>query len=581
MPERWERELGKLHGVEMQERAVRDRIRRGPNVDRWPPRRNRLVAGVVAAAVASAAIAFLWKVIPDEEGRDIDGPLGDFPTLLVTFTRDGTIGDGSGDPPERIETTISYGDATEESFTSTTPQGAHVDWVTVEDLTPLVPGPTIGSHIDFGTDGENARVLIGEPPDWPEFERFTPVDVLPEQPGEYVLIFEADYPNGVARTARFVRIVSPGMLQLVITEGKSLYAATALAYLDGSRTVGHLSSSWFTLGDVGAQSDPVAPSFGSDAWIDLPPGTPMLLASVATHARAGLLASYSDLDLNDRLPIDLLGETSVIDGPEGRHLLAIDVTWRHGPHPLRAEETKERALFLFPIEIAIAPQASNIAEPTPAPSASPSVDSPAATSDVLRVRCGPEGIDVLTPIVTAQADGLHVVPIDVPPGWSMAVTSSGDENVVMLSGSDGVDNSFVRPLPPGDAVVMCGVRGILDSEPERFQDSGVPFRLVDPSGYFMPYGPQCNDSDLVPFYRRMDGVDSDAADRIRNDIPGVRALDIVERAGYRVDNGGRYWWRVVREGSVVAGLQVGPQGGGVIHGWVCGSSGIDPGGPSP
>ncbi|HWL91062.1 MAG TPA: hypothetical protein VNP90_06815, partial [Actinomycetota bacterium] len=63
-----------LHGVEMREPSVRERIERGSNADRQPPRRDRLVAGIVASVVSVAAIAFLWQVIPDEAGRDIAGP---------------------------------------------------------------------------------------------------------------------------------------------------------------------------------------------------------------------------------------------------------------------------------------------------------------------------------------------------------------------------------------------------------------------------------------------------------------------------------------------------------------------------
>ena len=145
-------------------------------------------------------------------------------------------------------------------------------------------------------------------------------------------------------------------------------------------------------------------------------------------------------------------------------------------------------------------------------------------------------------------------------------------------GSDRVNDPFVRPLAPGEAVVMCWPSEVLSgADLDRLQDAGVPFRLVDPSGYFTPYNLDCKDSDRRFLNRRADGVNPEnAAEDIRNELPGVRPLDIVERAGYP-DFGHQYMWRIVREGAIIAGLMVGPRGGGLIIGWVCGSSGIDPG----
>jgi hypothetical protein len=76
MPERWERELEKLRGVDMREPVVRDRIDRGPTGDRIPPRRDRLVAGAVAAVVAIGAIAVLWQALPRGDRDPVGDPSG-------------------------------------------------------------------------------------------------------------------------------------------------------------------------------------------------------------------------------------------------------------------------------------------------------------------------------------------------------------------------------------------------------------------------------------------------------------------------------------------------------------------------
>lgn len=383
MPERWEREVRKLRGVEPREHVIRERAARGPSQDRLRPRRSALVAGIVAGAVAIASVAFLGQL--DDQGREIGGGADDLPTLLVTFESNGFVVDQSDEQIQRVDTRIVYGDAREENFTSTTSESAHVDWVGVDDLTRFVPGPTAGSPVRIEGDGENARVLIGTPADWPEFDRFTPIERLPAEPGEYVLLFEATYPDGVARTPRLVHVVPRGVFQLDATEGKSLYAATAFGYLDGRRVNGFLSQSWFTLGGVDAQSDRATPEFRPDAWLRLPSGSPMTLVQMPSEARAGVLPSYGDFDVNDPLPIDLL-ESATIDGPAGRQLLAVDVTWRHGPHPIREEPTEERAVFFFPIEIV--PVATGVPSPTPDTSATPTPVS--ADTVVIDIRRSPE-----------------------------------------------------------------------------------------------------------------------------------------------------------------------------------------------
>jgi len=68
MPERWERELDELRHIEMREPAIRERIERGPSVDRTPSRKHALLAGVVAGAVVLAGIAALWQLDRNPEG---------------------------------------------------------------------------------------------------------------------------------------------------------------------------------------------------------------------------------------------------------------------------------------------------------------------------------------------------------------------------------------------------------------------------------------------------------------------------------------------------------------------------------
>jgi hypothetical protein len=380
MPERWERELRKLSGVEPNEHAIRERAGRGPSSER-KPRGSALVAGIVAGAVAVAGIAALWQLDRNTDG--IGNATADLPALRVAFQSGKMIVNQPDEQIQRVDTTIVYGDARDVGFTSTIAEGAHVDWVAVEDLTRFVPGPTAGSRVRFDADGEDARVLIGRPADWPEFDRFTEIDRLPEEPGDYVLVFEATYAEGIARTARFIRVTAPGVLQLDIIEGKALDAATAAAYVDGRRTDGFLSTSSFTQSDVSGQSSPRTPTFRPDAGLTLRRGSSMTVASVVDEARAGLFPTYADFSHGRRLPIDLAQDLGVIDGPDGRQLLAVEATWTHGQVGWAHEGTEERALFFFPIEIVPASDQ----EPSPPPTETPAPEpggTDAVTIDIRR-----------------------------------------------------------------------------------------------------------------------------------------------------------------------------------------------------
>jgi hypothetical protein len=484
MPERWERELDELRHMEMREPAIRERIEQGSTVDSRSSRKHSLLAGIVAGAVAVAGIAALWQLDRDPGG--IGDTTADLPTLAVTFQSGRMMVNQPDEQIQRVETTIVYGDAREESFTSTISESAHVDWVGVEDLSRFVPGPTAGSQVRFDADGDDARVLIGHPADWPEFDRFTEIDRLPEEPGDYVLLFEATYAEGIARTARFVQVVAPGVLQLEATEGKSLYAAKALGYLDGRRVDGFLSQSWFSLGDVDAESEPATPDFEPDGWLSLQSGSPVTLVAGPSEARAGLVPSYGDFDLTDALPIDLLG-SATIEGPAGRQLLAVDATWIHGPHPTREEPTEERAVFFFPIEI-VAASESNESSPEPTPSPNPT--SPGVvTVDIRRsseetgdpeaiARFGPQeewmcpdGWDVVNP------DGSHEqiafdcgqeTTFTAPAGTSIAVT--GD--FASVNATARLSTSDDRTSYPADAVPAIDPGSVVFYQYEVTWDDG-------------------------------------------------------------------------------------------------------------
>ena len=147
----------------------------------------------------------------------------------------------------RVDTSIDYGDVHEEGRAfDRAPDGAIVEWVGAEDLPMLTPGPTVGSAVEIESDGQEPQVLLGTPDQWPNIDRFQPVDRLPDIAGEYVLIFQARYEEGVAREVKRVQLVDPGaVLQLLHctkaeawTPRRPRHSSTAAAWKGSSRRVG-------------------------------------------------------------------------------------------------------------------------------------------------------------------------------------------------------------------------------------------------------------------------------------------------------------------------------------------------------
>ncbi len=350
MPKRWERELRTLQNVPAPLERIRDRAERGsPSpVHNLPPHRQRIAAGLVALAVFLAAGAFAWRAFDGNGsstgGRDPNG----LPTLSAHLQSTGTLDNvpSDEDPWLRVETVIDYGDLHEVEHTSTTPTGAIVDWVGVEAMQHLVPGPAAGSTVTITTDGSDGRVLIGQPADWPNFDRFQRIDTLPTQPGNYVLIFAADYPEGMAMTARIVTLVRPGTLQVTMQKGGALDAATASASVDGDMVDGFLSTSSFTSGDDGAQSQPRFPSFANPLTIQV--GAAIVLTTPADEVVAGM---FADTAISERLPIDLQDGAWTPSEPPGVYRLVVDATWRKGKIGFGQSGTEEQARFLFPVEV--------------------------------------------------------------------------------------------------------------------------------------------------------------------------------------------------------------------------------------
>lgn len=447
MPERWRRELGSLDELSPPPGVVSEARERLPRASEpGPSGRSRVVAGVVALGVFALAATFVWRsfeVDPAVPDRPVGPGTSDLPVLSVRFTA-GALIDGD---LRRVDTVIDYGDVHQEDVTSTTPENAIVEWVAVEDLTPFVPGPTVGSPVAIEADGEDPRVLIGRPAAWPAFDRFERIDRLPQVPGDYVLVFEADYPEGTARTPLRVTLVEPGTVQLVPTEGGELDAATASAFVDGTEVEGSLSQSSFARSDVVLSGPPQEPDFTGVTPLSVPSGAPALVVTEVNEATAGLTTAFRQTP--KVLPLDLLAGGASLVGDPGSYLLAVDVTWAHGKLGWASEGTREEARFFFPVElIGAAPPEE------PPPSASEPVE-PAP----IEVTSPTRGAEVTSPVsVTGTADVFEAV-VTI---WVMDATNNRiAEEVTMATCGTGCRGDFsvdveysVGQTQPGEILVF-------------------------------------------------------------------------------------------------------------------------------
>ena len=364
MPERWERELRKLGGLDVAEAPVRDRVVRGPTGDRMPPRRERVVAGVVAALVAVGAGTFAWRALGPTTNGVAVAP-GPWPIATVSFS----MSENGG----RLATLASEG-ATQTGLVgeSTSPDETYpYAWV----------NPTLGAQpieIPMGSElrlegdvaieellyGDAEQLDAGAGPDsgpiysnQPDFSSpyFLPWD---EQSERTYLKFFGTWPDGRVLDVYFeVVFVAPDVdlsdpfAEILVTPEPM---EAAFVYGGQRSVMGTLGGSF---GGSSVTAEPAG--YEEEAIVaQVPVGTPFEIGGdrlVEATVRAGDLPYGEGGDLLDgRVPAE-----------PGRYVLTMDVTWDGGS-----------ATFLHQIEVvpALAPSPSVTAAPTPAPPGAVVVD---------------------------------------------------------------------------------------------------------------------------------------------------------------------------------------------------------------
>ena len=564
MPKRWEQELRRLGDVPAPTERIHARSTRVSEPrpsDGMPPTRQRVLASIVAFGVFIAAGTFLVQAIaPSGRDRTTVGPASTLPTLQVSLQTSTDTQIGSDPAPWQIEAVIEYGEVRDESVTTSPPGPLPMS---VEELPQLFPAPTVGSRVSIESDAYNPRVMIAKVEDWPNLDKLERIDRLPSEPGDYVMLIEAEFASGPARVVRAVSLVVPGTVQIVATEGGEAGKATASIAIDGALTDGIRRASSFHYSDVISQfpgePPPITPTF-----VHIEAEADVVVGEGPTNQQLRISAEPPPWDdgVGTRLPRESLAGIA-----DGRYLLTYDVAWKHGKVSWTSEGTLEAARFAFPIEIV------SVEAPSATPTQIPDT-SAGELSDVLRIRCEEGRTTVLTPVVAAGPDGVEV-----------EVLPLGGEHRVEFREEGYPDSSFGGSIPadgrshpwsiaPGSAEVACNVS----------LEGTQPFEVVDPAGHFGGAELGC-DTDAQAEVVGYDGgaaewVDEPAA--IRGILRGVLPDDRVMRPLYGRDRLDR--WAIVRGGDVVGLVWFtwvtdasDPRGGGLgrVTGDVCSSSGIE------
>jgi hypothetical protein len=193
----------------------------------------------------------------------------------------------------------------------------------------------------------------------------------------------------------------------------------------------------------------------------------------------------------------------------------------------------------------------------------------------LELRCTPDGMEVLTPIVRTHPEGVRVNVVDAGQASDVIFGITGHSGIIESAGDDLASGSFVRPLFVGQNFAACRADRDIETVPPAA--GWAPFQVVDPApSNWASLQLPCPSPDWVAITGEVsapneaDLLDSDLAMR----LPQVRSSDVVEPAGYVMSPSNRSV-RVVRGDSVLAWFNTaGPDASATWHlsGFTCPAS---------
>jgi hypothetical protein len=175
---------------------------------------------------------------------------------------------------------------------------------------------------------------------------------------------------------------------------------------------------------------------------------------------------------------------------------------------------------------------------------------------VARISCDGSNLEVQTPVVGAQPDGVHV-----------EFVNTGDRAIELALGDLETIGVVSAPVHPNETLMEVltiepGTWPVACSSPPESASAGVSalgsLEVVDPEGFFSPWFLDCPPDDQYARDGPMEGVTGDPRPPVqvaRGKLTGLEPTDFLEEAGYAeasvpVVN-------VVRDGSIVGYLLFG------------------------
>ena len=196
--------------------------------------------------------------------------------------------------------------------------------------------------------------------------------------------------------------------------------------------------------------------------------------------------------------------------------------------------------------------------------------SPEVVPDVAQVSCDASATKLLTPVVAAQADGVHIK-VENTFGLDLDLEFKGLGGTGVSPGTSQV----VWSLRPGTVGLRC-LRPTVDPDTVG---GYVPLRVEDPQHLWVSPDLECTGGSQVgsgaAFPPGATGEKGDPVDIARRTATGLLASDVVQYAGY--PKATERHVRVVRDGATVAVFHFMPDGHG---GWLedsyeaCGDAGL-------
>jgi hypothetical protein len=266
MTERWQRELSKLRSAELPD-EVWDRAQRGPTGDGLPPRRERIVAGVVAAVVFLAAGSFAWQTLR-ETGPSPGGARSDQAALALEVVDS----PGAGGFPQ---ITLAYGGVeTRGTPMSYTWGNSIVDTIAL-DLAhrPFFPIPQ-GTVVSVSGSAPSAEVWLADRTSLKRMHDLSIVDGrtrLDADPGRYALGVTGSWSEGKVTFYFPLDLTAPGAQPPTASLRFGSDGATALT-IDGATvaatpTEAELKHGTVSVRVVSAPSAPIEVPTGTQIWV--------------------------------------------------------------------------------------------------------------------------------------------------------------------------------------------------------------------------------------------------------------------------------------------------------------------------